>query len=196
MRRGLVHAIAWSLATGASVTLSWWGVHTVMSGTVYDRPRALPINADTPTTQGSKPQVSSSGQPPEDKAEPSSHDRPDEPTRDDPEPPYEHARETSEEVTPPSETTTPSESFKPPTSPSSSEPPRRAEVYPRDGGKVIFDIGPTSATLASARPKAGWKMEVHEDTHWIRVVFTKDDRESSVFCRWETGTPSVEFYDK
>ncbi|MFE6852880.1 hypothetical protein ACFVDH_19065, partial [Streptomyces sp. NPDC057674] len=45
MRRGLVHALAWSLATGAAVTLSWWGVHTVMSGTVYDPPRALPLPA-------------------------------------------------------------------------------------------------------------------------------------------------------
>ena len=45
MRRGLVHVLAWSLATGAAVTLSWWGVHTVMAGTAYDPPRALPIAA-------------------------------------------------------------------------------------------------------------------------------------------------------
>ena len=45
MRRGLVHVIAWLLATGAAVTLSWWGVHTVMAGTAYDAPRALPITA-------------------------------------------------------------------------------------------------------------------------------------------------------
>ncbi|MBX4178485.1 hypothetical protein K3A88_28170, partial [Streptomyces geysiriensis] len=45
MRRGLIHVIAWLLATGAAVTLSWWGVHTVMAGTAYDAPRALPITA-------------------------------------------------------------------------------------------------------------------------------------------------------
>ncbi|NKQ29008.1 hypothetical protein HF200_32950, partial [Streptomyces galbus] len=45
MRRGLVHVLAWSLATGAAVTLSWWGVHTVMAGTAYDPPRALPLTA-------------------------------------------------------------------------------------------------------------------------------------------------------
>ncbi|MYR37265.1 hypothetical protein GTX14_11680 [Streptomyces sp. SID4944] len=44
MQRGLVHALAWSLATGAAVTLSWWGVHTVMTGTAYDPPRAVPIS--------------------------------------------------------------------------------------------------------------------------------------------------------
>jgi len=43
MRRGLVHTAAWLFATGAAVTLSWWGVHTVVAGTAYDRPRALPI---------------------------------------------------------------------------------------------------------------------------------------------------------
>ncbi|MYX96274.1 hypothetical protein GT045_16005, partial [Streptomyces sp. SID486] len=45
MRRGLVHVLAWLLATGAAVTLSWWGVHTVMAGTAYDPPRALPVTA-------------------------------------------------------------------------------------------------------------------------------------------------------
>src|SRR5438093_9815079 len=43
MHRGLIHAAAWSLATGAAVTLSWWGVHTVLAGTAYDPPRAVPI---------------------------------------------------------------------------------------------------------------------------------------------------------
>ncbi|MGT2439982.1 hypothetical protein ACU4GH_34060, partial [Bradyrhizobium betae] len=31
------------LATGAAVTLSWFGVHTVLSGTAYDAPRAAPL---------------------------------------------------------------------------------------------------------------------------------------------------------
>ncbi|MYZ10757.1 hypothetical protein GT028_25855, partial [Streptomyces sp. SID2999] len=45
MRRGLVHVLAWLLATAAATTLSWWGVHTVMAGTAYDPPRAVPITA-------------------------------------------------------------------------------------------------------------------------------------------------------
>jgi hypothetical protein len=63
MRRGLVHVLAWSLATGAAVTLSWWGVHTVMAGTAYDPPRALPITAADATTQESKPLASSTRRP-------------------------------------------------------------------------------------------------------------------------------------
>ena len=54
--------LAWTLATGAAVTLSWWGVHTVMSGTAYDPPRALPDHGGRrrPRRQ-SKPQASSHG---------------------------------------------------------------------------------------------------------------------------------------
>ncbi|MFD2121473.1 hypothetical protein ACFSNO_20660 [Streptomyces cirratus] len=56
MHRGLLHAFAWTLATGAAVTLSWWGVHTVMSGTAYDPPRAVPLAAlpPAPSAQGSQ----------------------------------------------------------------------------------------------------------------------------------------------
>ncbi|MFD6304818.1 hypothetical protein ACFWFF_17360, partial [Streptomyces sp. NPDC060223] len=59
MRRGLVHVLAWSLATGAAVTLSWWGVHSVMTGTAYDPPRALPITAGDVTTPQAKPLATS-----------------------------------------------------------------------------------------------------------------------------------------
>lgn len=43
MIRRLTQALAWSLATGAATTLTWWGVHSVMAGTAYDLPRALPV---------------------------------------------------------------------------------------------------------------------------------------------------------
>ena len=59
MRRGLVHAVAWSLATGAAVTLSWCGVHTVMAGTAYDPPRALPMSGDSASAQGPEAAASS-----------------------------------------------------------------------------------------------------------------------------------------
>ncbi|MER6921890.1 hypothetical protein ABT314_23320, partial [Streptomyces spiralis] len=63
MHRGLVHVLAWSLATSAAVTLSWWGVHTVMAGTAYDPPRALPITAAGATTPESAPLASSTYRP-------------------------------------------------------------------------------------------------------------------------------------
>ncbi|MEU6660904.1 hypothetical protein [Streptomyces sp. NPDC046821] len=51
MRRGIVHTAAWLAATGAAVTLSWWGVHTVLAGTVYDPPRAVPVAAGATETR-------------------------------------------------------------------------------------------------------------------------------------------------
>ncbi|MGW1723090.1 hypothetical protein ACWCQK_09215 [Streptomyces sp. NPDC002306] len=171
MRRGLVHVLAWSLATGAAVTLSWWGVHTVMTGTAYDPPRALPITAGDATTQESKPLAS-----PTRRATPSKT------------PP-------AEPTTP---TPTPSKSA-PPASPSASPTPSapatatgRVKSYDTDGGRAVFDIGDASATLVSATPGSGWSMQVWTTESWIRVEFSSGADRVSVFCTWHDGPPRVE----
>lgn len=173
MRRGLVHVLAWTLATGAAVTLSWWGVHTVMAGTAYDPPRALPITAADATTQESRPLASATSRPPT----PSRTPRP----------------------TPPP---TPSKSARPsapapsatPTAPAPSAPSASGEVksYDTDGGRAVFDIGTASATLVSATPGAGWSMQVWKTESWIRVEFTSGADRVSVFCTWHDGPPRVE----
>ncbi|MFC4609507.1 hypothetical protein ACFO9E_17025 [Streptomyces maoxianensis] len=175
MHRGLVHAMAWSLSTGAAVTLSWWGVHTVMSGTAYDRPRALPITAGGATTQGAKPQASSTQRAPS-------------PT---PSKPAASGKSRAPSATPSAG------------KPSKTEPPAPAEPTPGnvkgytvDGGRVVFDIGESSAELASATPHAGWQMQVWKQPTWIRVTFTKDGREVSVFCTWNGHPPMVQFDER
>ncbi|WP_435216833.1 hypothetical protein [Streptomyces sp. bgisy034] len=169
MRRGLVHVLAWSLATGAAVTLSWWGVHTVMAGTVYDRPRALPITAADATTQGSKPLASSTRSP---KA----------PTP---------SKSPSPKPTGTPRTPTPS---KPTTSAPDPSPTSSGQVkgYDTDGGRVVFDIGDASATLVSATPGSGWSMQVWKTETWIRVEFGAGADRVSVFCTWHDGPPRVE----
>ncbi|MFD9000515.1 hypothetical protein ACFV0T_05940 [Streptomyces sp. NPDC059582] len=169
MRRALVHVLAWSLATGAAVTLSWWGVHTVMTGTAYDPPRALPITAADATTQESKPLASSTRRPTPSK------------TR------------SAESKTP---TPTPSKSA-PTASPSASPTPSatatgRVKSYDTDGGRAVFDIGETSATLVSATPGSGWSMQVWTTESWIRVEFSSGADRVSVFCTWHDGPPRVE----
>lgn len=169
MRRGLVHVLAWSLATGAAVTLSWWGVDTVMAATVYDRPRALPITAADATTQESKPLASSTSRPaPAPK-----------PTRPSPEP-------TAKPRTP-----SPSKSAprSPDPSPTASG---RVKGYDTEGGRVVFDIGATSASLVSATPGAGWSMQVWKTETWIRVEFSSGADRVSVFCTWHDGPPRVD----
>ncbi|MEV8430329.1 hypothetical protein [Streptomyces chartreusis] len=170
MRRGLVHVFAWSLATGAAVTLSWWGVHTVMAGTVYDRPRALPITAADATTQGSKPLASSTQSP---KVPPPSK---------------------SPSTKPTGKPRTPTPSSKPTTSAPDPSPTSSGQVksYDTDGGRVVFDIGDASATLVSATPGSGWSMQVWKTETWIRVEFAAGADRVSVFCTWHDGPPRVE----
>uniref|UniRef100_A0AAU2VXY6 Secreted protein n=1 Tax=Streptomyces sp. NBC_00008 TaxID=2903610 RepID=A0AAU2VXY6_9ACTN len=176
MRRGLVHGLAWSLATGAAVTLSWWGVHTVMAGTAYDPPRAVPISASARATTET---LSSSTHRPEPSPSPSpGADR----TASAPKP----------SVTPvsPSRSHTPAGTPRPaaPATPAGT-----ARSYATDGGRVVFELGADSAKLVSATPEQGWSMRVWTEPAWIRVNFARDDGTTvSVFCTWNGYPPKVE----
>ncbi|WP_238153816.1 hypothetical protein [Streptomyces xinghaiensis] len=187
MLRGLAQSAAWLLATGAAATLSWWGVHTALTGTAYDRPRALPIEAgaaaggeagarggaesDAAETSGPGPSaspVSSSPAPPERSPEPSGSG---------PEPGG----------------GAPAGPGKPPeTAPSAPTAEGDVKSYPVAGGRVVFDLGERSASLVSATPDAGWEMQVWEQTEWIRVNFTSGARTTSVFCTWNGHPPRVQ----
>jgi hypothetical protein len=68
--------------------------------------------------------------------------------------------------------------------------------YPVEGGRVVFDLGKSSAELVSATPDAGWQMQVWTEAAWIRVTFTRSGREVSVFCTWNDHPPTVEFDDR
>ncbi|MFJ3585227.1 hypothetical protein ACIPPS_23780 [Streptomyces sp. NPDC090127] len=183
MRRGLVHAMAWSLATGAAVTLSWWGVHTVMAGTVYDPPRALPIPAG-PSSEG--PDAGGVGLPAS-----SSTQRPKPPPTSTP--PTGPGTPTAPTSPTPSHTpTTP----KPPTTEPARDDGGSVKSYTVDGGRVAFDLGESSAELVSAIPASGWQMQVWKQPTWIRVTFTRDGRELSVFCVWHDTAPRVEIEDR
>ncbi|MEU6179628.1 hypothetical protein [Streptomyces coeruleorubidus] len=172
MRRGLVHVLAWLLATGAAVTLSWWGVHTVMAGTAYDPPRALPIKAADATAKEPKPPAT----PPERTLPPKRRTASAPPRTDKPTP------------TPtPTPTTPPSSSPAPTTTVTG-----QVESYDTEGGRAVFDLGRTSASLVSATPGAGWSMQVWKTESWIRVEFSSGADRVSVFCTWHDGPPRVE----
>lgn len=172
MRRGLVHVLAWSLATGAAVTLSWWGVHTVMAGTAYDPPRALPITAAKATTQDARPRTSSTAR----SAPPSARASAPSPSRT-PSP----SRRQAASSPPPSASTGPSATAS-----------GQVRSYDSKGGRVVFDIGPASASLVSATPNSGWSMQWWKTQTWIRVEFTSGADRVSVFCTWHDGPPRVE----
>ncbi|MEU6093370.1 hypothetical protein [Streptomyces sp. NPDC047079] len=175
MLRGLVHVLAWALATSAAVTLSWWGVHTVMAGTAYDPPRALPITAGGATAKGTGAPLTSSTERPEASASPRDTPAP----SPKPTPPKPAATRPGPSLT----ATAPS-----PSAPSSS----RVKSYDTAGGRAVFDLGQTSAALVSATPGAGWSMQVFKTETWIRVEFSSGADRVSVFCTWHDGPPRVE----
>ncbi|MEO3978909.1 hypothetical protein [Streptomyces sp. CAU 1734] len=198
MRRGLVHGVAWSMATGAAVTLTWWGVHTVMSGTAYNRPMALPINAPAADTPTSEPSVSATHRERSTTAEPGSKTvsgtgggggggstAPSGPTPRPPDAPPGKSPEAPEQ---PADGGSPSA----PVTAESGE----MKAYTVEGGRAVFNMQEKTATLASATPNAGWQMHVWNQEAQIRVTFTKDGREASVFCTWNGGTPTVMFYEE
>ncbi|MHC3470459.1 hypothetical protein ACYF6T_17295 [Streptomyces sp. 7R007] len=169
MRRGLVHVLAWSLATGAAVTLSWWGVHTVMAGTAYDPPRALPITAADPTTQEAKPLATATESP-----SPA---------------PSKSVRSTPSPTPTPTPSKTPTARPTPsPTASASGE----VKSYDTAGGRAVFDLGESSATLVMATPATGWSMQTWKTDTWIRVEFTSGTDKVSVICTWHDGPPHVE----
>ncbi|WP_231626933.1 hypothetical protein [Streptomyces apocyni] len=202
MRRALTHGAAWACATAAAVTLSWWGVHTVMSGTAYDRPRALPIAGlpqDDPT-EGSRhgdddrPQSDSTRRPQE-SATASATERGTPPPKDD------KSRATDR---PSSGASADGASGRPSRTPDSGASPSATATastgtvkgYTAAGGRVVFDIGESSAELVSATPNSGWQMQVWKQPKWIRVTFTRGDREVSVFCTWHNHAPLVEIDER
>ncbi|MFF5535455.1 hypothetical protein ACFY71_23700 [Streptomyces cinerochromogenes] len=169
MRRGLVHVLAWLLATGAAVTLSWWGVHTVMAGTAYEPPRALPVTAADADTRD----VTSASRAPAPSLTPT-------PTP-------------SRERPAPTPTRTPARTRKPSPTPSpTATASGRVRSYDTDGGRAVFDLGASSATLVSATPGTGWAMQVWKTESWIRVEFSRGADRVSVFCTWHDGPPRVE----
>ncbi|MBM7167861.1 hypothetical protein JQK87_05430 [Streptomyces sp. G44] len=175
MRRGFVHAVAWSLATGAAVTLSWWGVHTVLTGTAYDPPRALPLAADG---GGAEALSSSTHRPAPSPAEKSPRSPgPTDPPR---------APRSPE----PSKTRTEATRGDPP--PSVAPGAGTVKSYRTKGGRVVLDLGAHSASLVSATPAAGWSVQTWRQEAWIRVEFSSGTDRLTVFCTWHDTAPRVE----
>ncbi|MDQ0796232.1 hypothetical protein [Streptomyces sp. B1I3] len=187
MQRGFVHATAWLLATGAAVTLSWWGVHTVMSGTAYDPPRAVPVSVGAGSVDGVRATdapVSSSTH----SALPS------------PSPSVTASRAGTSPSPRPSRRPSsrpPSESAGPAGSPAPAAGSGEVKSYPTRGGRVVLELTDDAAKLVSATPEQGWSMQVWTTGQWIRVDFGDGAGATvSVFCTWNGHPPTVQVVDQ
>ncbi|MER7759566.1 hypothetical protein [Streptomyces sp. NPDC097619] len=203
--RALVHALAWTLATAAAVTLSWWGVRTVMSGTAYDPPLAVPLSE--------RPLASSTFRPVTGPSTGAGTGTPSTPP---------HASGTPKDG--PTATGRDEPSAAPSAPDRSNRPDRgRSALKDRDGddgegsgdaggpdgsdgsgvrsyalsgGRVAFDLGDRSAELVSATPAAGWRMQVWKQPTWIRVTFSRGGREVDAICSWHDHAPLVQVRDE
>ncbi|MGI5352574.1 hypothetical protein ACQEU8_30965 [Streptomyces sp. CA-250714] len=162
-----LHAGAWTLATGAATTLSWFGVHTVLNDTSEDPPRALPVSGG-PADEAT-PRASSTHRPRPTPSSPS-------PTPSDT----------------PTRKPTPTRHHHPGTDGHASGTVESASVR---GGRAVFDLGGDTGTLVSATPDPGWQMKVWHAPGYVRVTFTDGSVSSSVFCRWDNAAPRIETYD-
>lgn len=159
----------------------------MLSGTVYDPPRALPLPAgstvDAAPADGD-PRASSTRTPEIAEATASVTEQP---------------TPSADPTTPATPSTSPSRPVRPTTqAPPATAPATESNVksYTVDGGRVTFDLGTSSAELVSATPASGWQMQVWKQPSWIRVTFTADGREVSVFCVWHDTAPRVEIEDR
>jgi hypothetical protein len=185
--RALVGAGAWLLATGAAVTLSWWGVDSVMAGTAYDAPRAVPLaaGAEAPDDSTLPPLVPAT-------------ERPESPSPSPPTPAGPPARPTRTDAGPRPGTTAPPKGAGAGATPgggrtgSPASPSGTVRSYEIDGGHLALDIGATSASLVSATPDAGWQVQVWTQPTWIRVMFSRGSVRNSVFCTWNGHSPTVQ----
>ncbi|MCF3106652.1 hypothetical protein IPZ58_34560 [Streptomyces roseoverticillatus] len=167
MRRGIMQVLAWVLATAAAMAVSWYGVRTVLTGTAYEPPRALPISGATPPPGPAASEPAHSPRSPE----PSSSSAP------------------SRSSAAPAPAASPRTG-----SPSPSPSGGNGEVksFPVRGGRAVFDLGESSAALVSATPDEGWQMRVWKQSAWIRVDFMAGTRTTSLFVTWNGHPPQVQ----
>lgn len=185
MRRSLLSAGAWTAATGAAVALSWFGVHTMLAGTAYDPPRALPVSDTSETggaSDGATPRSSSTHRPKPPSASGPSSRKPSKPAKSS------HSTSRDPETSR-RRTKGPEPEPEPPSTPASEG---SIRSYPTDGGRVVFDLREDSADLVSATPNPGWNMQAWKADSWIRVTFSGSSGSISVFCTWNGHPPQVE----
>ncbi|MFF0725807.1 hypothetical protein [Streptomyces sp. NPDC004134] len=193
MRRRLVHALAWTLATLAAVTVSWFGVRLVLDST-SDRPHTVPLSGRAPSsppplvgTATERPAPPSPTPEPETPSAPERSQGPPERERPTESPEGTDAAEEGPGESPGDGAADAGQQDLPAASATGD-----VQTYPVAGGRVTFEMAADAAELVSATPDAGWQMQTWEQTTWIRVDFVADGRRTSVICTWHDGPPRVE----
>jgi len=170
---GLVRAGAWAAATAAAVSVSWLGVHRVLGDTSYEQPRML---AAEPVSGASSapPLPSAIATPPQ------------------------TARRTptgTATATPP-----PTPSPSPTRTPDSGQGggadatggPGAIKGYNQPGGRIVVDMGATSAGVVTAIADTGWSVHQWNGTGYLRVDFMQGTTDSIFYVTWNGHAPLVQ----
>jgi hypothetical protein len=174
---GLVRAGAWAAATAAAVSVAWLGVHRVLGDTSYEQPRMLaaapgsgassapplptPIASPTRTAPQTGPQTASGTPTPPQSAGPGSPSSP------------------SDNGTGAQNSTVGSSSS------------GQIVGYNRPGGRVVVDMGASSASVVTAIADSGWSVHQWSGDDWLRVDFMQGSTDSIFYVTWNGHTPSV-----
>jgi hypothetical protein len=162
-----VNAGAWAAATTAAVCVSWLGVHRVLGGGPSDQPRMLaavsaPLSSSAPPLPGTV-------------GSPTSH----------PEPSASASAGRHRSASPGAGTAEPAA----PSSPGDSG---QIQAFDRPGGRIVVDMGASSATLVTAIADAGWSVHQWTGTDWLRVDFEQGTSDSIFYVTWNGHPPLVQ----
>nr|WP_243876338.1 hypothetical protein [Streptomyces sp. 846.5] len=179
VRRGLVRAAAWTGATAAAVSVSWFGVHRVLRDGSYEQPSALVVAVADPTSAPSTPpplptSIGSAVTSPSPAPSPS--------------------RVATPSHTPRASTASATPSASPSPSPSASST-GQIQTFTRPGGRIVIDMGATSASIVSVTPDAGWSWHQWVTATWLRVDFQQDGgagTDSIFYVTWNGHPPLVQ----
>ncbi|WP_370151824.1 hypothetical protein [Streptacidiphilus sp. EB129] len=162
MRRGLIRGAAWAGATAAAVSVSWFGVHRVLRDASFEQPRALVVAV--PSVSAPPPALPTS---------------------------IGSAVATSSAAPSPRPAR---RSEAPPSAPPSSSPSGSGQIrsYTPQGGRIVVNMGATSATLVSATPDAGWSMHYWTGPQWLRVDFQQGATDTIFYVTWNGHAPMVQ----
>jgi hypothetical protein len=179
---GLVRAGAWAAATAAAVSVSWLGVHRVLGDTSYEQPRML----------AAAPVTSASSAPPLPTAIASPNRTP---TGSATATATATATTTATATPPPARSTggTPGSGAGGPSGTTGATGATgQIQGYNRPGGRIVVDMGATSASVVTAVADPGWSVHQWYGDDWLRVDFMQGTADSIFYVTWNGHAPSVQ----
>jgi hypothetical protein len=167
-----VSAGAWAAATTAAVCVSWLGVHRVLGDGPSEQPRMLtavsaPVPSSAPPLPGS---VGSATARPRPSGSPGGG---------------RHRATPAAATAPGAPATTPGNG-------ASGDDSGQIQAFTRPGGRIVVDMGASSATLVTAIADAGWSVHQWTGTDWLRVDFEQGTSDSIFYVTWNGHPPLVQ----